>query len=108
MFQRLRARGAVLAATALVTLPLIACDREDEAQVEEQLDRLGKQAGQAWEKAKPELEEAGRKAGNAVGKGLEAAGEAIERGGEELQEEVRDTTVSSLPDTVTRDTVVLR
>lgn len=104
-------RPLILSAAAvalLVVFPLAGCDREDQAEVEERLEKLGDEAEQRWKKAEPEIREGVRDAGQAVGKGIEAAGEVIQRGGEELQEEVRDPSESTLPDTVSGDTAVLR
>lgn len=100
-----RSPRCVAAATVLLllTLPLASCDREDQAEVDEKLKEVEEDVERAWEKAEPEVREGVRDAGEAVGKGLEAAGELIQRGGAELQEEARDTSASTLPDTVSRD-----
>jgi F0F1-type ATP synthase membrane subunit b/b' len=95
--------AAVTACTFFLALPMAACDREDQAKVEEELEQVEENVDEALEDAEPVIEEGVREAGKAVGKGVEAAGELIQKGGEELQEEVRDTSASTLPDTVTKD-----
>jgi parvulin-like peptidyl-prolyl isomerase len=113
---RFPARLAALAATLLaLAFPIVSCSKEDRSQVdqkvdelgketEQKLDELGEQAEQKLKEAEPQVRESMRDAQQAVGKGVEAAGELIQKGGEELQQEARDTTKSTLPDTVTRDT----
>jgi len=106
---RLFRRSSQVATALVVTVSvgLLGCNREGQAEVEEKLDEVGERLEREWEKAEPEIREGVREAGEAVGKGLEAAGELIQKGGEELQEEARDTTESTLPDTAGSDTVVL-
>ncbi len=105
-------RGALPRAAAAVSLlailPLAGCDREDKAEVDRALDELGEKAEQTWKEAQPQIKEGVRDAGEVVGKGIEAAGEVMQRSGEKLQDEARDTTDSTLPDTVSGDTAVLR
>jgi predicted small secreted protein len=120
MLDRSRASvAAIAAALLLLALPVAGCDRDNKKQVEKDLERAGKQADRqldelgnkaekAWEDAKPHVEKGMRDAGKAVGKGIEVAGEAIQKGGEELQKEARDTSQSTLPDTVTKDTMILK
>jgi hypothetical protein len=106
---RFPARLATLVAfLSFVVLPVVTCSNEDQSQVEQKLDQLGKEAEQKLKEAEPQVREGIRDAQKAVGKGVEAAGELIQQGGEELQQEARDTTESSLPDTVTRDTATRR
>ncbi len=106
---RLSARPAAVAATLLLlALPLAACSKENHQQVEQKLDQLSKEAQQKLEEAEPRIQEGVRDAQKMVGKGVEAAGELIQKGGEELQNEARDTSKSSLPDTVTPDTAAPR
>jgi hypothetical protein len=101
---RLSANPAAIAATLLlVTLPAAACSKENQAQVDQKLEQLSKEAQQKLEEAKPRVEAGVRDAQKAVGKGVEAAGELIQKSGEELQDGARDTSQSSLPDTVTPD-----
>ena len=102
-----RGAAAFLAIVFLAALSLAGCDREDRADVERSVDEAGEEAEEAWNEAEPEIREGLRDAGEVVGKGVEAAGEVIQRGGEELQEEARDTTATTLPDTVASDTVIL-
>jgi hypothetical protein len=97
-------RGVIAAGLLLLALPLAACSKQDEAEVNRKLDEAGQKAEEKWKQAEPEIKEGVRDAGEAVGKGVEAAGELIQKGGEELQEEARDTTKSTLPDTVRPDT----
>lgn len=98
---------AVALALFLSTLPLAGCDREDQADVDRTLDEASEKVDAAVEKAEPAVQEGLRDAGEAVGKGLEAAGEVVQQGGENLQEEARDTTETTLPDTVSDSTMVL-
>lgn len=99
--------AAVFAAALCLVLPAAACDREDQDRMQEDLNELGEKAEEAIEEARPKVEEGVREAGEAVGKGLEVAGEVIQKGGEELQEDLRDTTATTLPDTV-KDTILLK
>jgi hypothetical protein len=96
---------ALPAASLLVLLvaPLAACSKEDQTQIDRKLDELGKEAQEKLEEAKPQIQKGVRDAQEAVGKGVEAAGELIEKGGEELQKGARDTSDSSLPDTLSSD-----
>ena len=104
-FSRLSVHAAAFAAILLlVTLFAVACSKENQAQVDQKLDELSKEAQQKVDEAKPRIEAGVRDAQKAVGKGVEAAGELIQKGGEELQDEARDTSQSSLPDTVAPDT----
>lgn len=95
------AAASVLAAALVLLLATSACGREDRGDLEERLGEVGRDVDEALDEAEPKIEEAVRDAGKAVGKGMEAAGEVIQKGGEELQDGVRDTTASTLPDTVT-------
>jgi dsDNA-specific endonuclease/ATPase MutS2 len=98
-------RVAVVAAVLLIgTLAAGGCKKEDQAQVNQKLDELSKEAQQKMEEAKPRVEAGVRDAQKAVGKGVEAAGELIQKGGEELQKKGRDTSNTTLPDTLTPDT----
>ena len=97
---RLRRAAAPLLAAGLALLPAAACQREEEGDLEERLGEVGRDVDEALDEAEPAIEEAVRDAGEAVGKGMEAAGEVIQKGGEELQDEVRDPSATTLPDTV--------
>jgi hypothetical protein len=98
---RLHRLATPLLAAALALLPAAsACQREEEGDLEDRLGEVGRDIDEALDDAEPAIEEAVRDAGEAVGKGMEAAGEVIQQGGEELQDEVRDPSATTLPDTV--------
>lgn len=108
---RCRARPAATAALlVLLVAPLAACSDEDQTRINRKLDELGKEAQQKLKEADPRIQEGVRDAQEVVGKGVEAAGELIQKrgaelqkGGEELQKGARDTSASSLPDTLSAD-----
>lgn len=102
---RCRAHPAATAALlVLFVAPLAACSNEDQTQLNRKLEELGKEAQQKLKEAEPRIQEGVRDAQEVVGKGVEAAGELIQKRGEELQKGARDTSASSLPDTLSPDT----